>query len=108
MTPVRRMWAAMAGQRPELVLAGFVGALASASAVALRGTSAWLISTAAGAPPVLTLTVAAVMVRAFALGRAVFRYGERLIGHDAAFRGLTDLRIRVYERLERLAGSRER
>ena len=103
MTPVRRMWAAMAGQRPELVLAGFVGALASASAVALLGTSAWLISTAAGAPPVLTLTVAAVMVRAFALGRAVFRYGERLIGHDAAFRGLTDLRIRVYERLERLA-----
>jgi thiol reductant ABC exporter CydC subunit len=43
------------------------------------------------------------MVRAFALGRAVFRYLERLIGHDAAFRGLTGLRLSVYDRLERLA-----
>jgi thiol reductant ABC exporter CydC subunit len=31
------------------------------------------------------------------------RYAERLVGHDAAFRGLTELRVRVYERLERLA-----
>ena len=32
-----------------------------------------------------------------------FRYGERLVGHDAAFRLLADLRVQVYERLERLA-----
>ncbi len=98
--PVR---AAMAGERRMLTVAGLVGALASACAVALLGTAAWLIATAAGAPPVLTLTVAAVMVRAFALGRAFLRYGERLIGHDAALRGLTGLRVRVYCRLERLA-----
>lgn len=86
-----------------LALAGLIGALATGCAVALLGTAAWLIATAAGAPPVLTLTVAAVMVRAFALGRAFLRYGERLVGHDAALRGLTDLRVRVYDRLERLA-----
>ena len=102
-SPTRRMWSAMGSERRELSLAGFIGMLASVSAVALLGTSAWLIATASTAPPVLTLTVAAVMVRAFALGRAVFRYLERLIGHDAAFRGLTGLRVSVYERLEQLA-----
>lgn len=102
MSPTRRMWTAMGSERRELSLAGFIGMLASVSAVALIGTSAWLIATASTAPPVLTLTVAAVMVRAFALGRAVFRYLERLIGHDAAFRGLTGLRVSVYDRLEQL------
>jgi thiol reductant ABC exporter CydC subunit len=33
----------------------------------------------------------------------VFRYAERLVGHDAAFRGLTGLRVTVYEHLERIA-----
>lgn len=101
--PVRQLWQAMNEQRVELLGAAVLGFLASASAVALLGTAGWLIATAAGAPPVLTLTVAAVMVRAFALGRAVFRYLERLAGHDAAFRGLVGLRIAVYEQLERLA-----
>ena len=31
------------------------------------------------------------------------RYAERLVGHDAAFRVLSDLRVNVYKRLERLA-----
>lgn len=101
--PVRALWDEMSSQRRELSLAGFMGAIASGSAVALLGVSAWLIATAATMPPVLTLTVAAVMVRGFAISRAVFRYSERLVGHDAAFRGLTQLRVRVYEQLERLA-----
>lgn len=102
-TPVRRLWQAMRAQRRELAGAAALGALATGSAVALMGFSAWLISAASTQPPVLTLTVAASMVRAFALGRAVFRYAERLVGHDAAFRGLTGLRAEVYTRLERLA-----
>lgn len=102
-SPIRRMWTGMGDQRRELTLAAFTGLLASASAVALLGTSAWLISMASTMPPVLDLSVAAVCVRAFALGRAVFRYAERLLGHDAAFRGLTSLRVEIFERLERLA-----
>jgi thiol reductant ABC exporter CydC subunit len=93
----------MRAQRRELSLAGILGALASLSAVALLGVSGWLIASAAEMPPVLTLTVAAVSVRFLAISRAVLRYVERLIGHDAAFRGLTGLRVAVYERLERLA-----
>jgi thiol reductant ABC exporter CydC subunit len=98
-----RMWSAMRADRRRLLLAGFLGFLASASAVALLGTSGWLISFAAEMPPVLALGVAAVLVRTFALTRSVFRYAERLVGHDAAFRGLTRLREDVYARLERLA-----
>ncbi len=101
--PVRTLWRGMSTHRRELAGAGILGALASLSAVALLGTSAWLISTAAEMPPVLTLTVAAVMVRFLALSRALFRYAERLVGHDAAFRGLTELRVVVYSSLERLA-----
>lgn len=105
MSPVRELWKEMSAQRTELALAAFVGFLASASAIALLGTSAWLISRAAEMPPVLTLSVAAVMVRAFALGRAVFRYLERLLGHDAAFRGLSQLRVSLYESLESITPS---
>ncbi|MBO2461252.1 thiol reductant ABC exporter subunit CydC [Actinomadura violacea] len=87
----------------RLLLAVLLGVLALGSGVGLMATSAWLISRAAQHPPVLMLMVAIVAVRAFGLGRGVFRYLERLVGHDATFRILADLRARVYERLERLA-----
>jgi thiol reductant ABC exporter CydC subunit len=89
--------------RARLMLAVLFGVLALGSGVGLMATSAWLISRAAQHPPVLMLMVAIVAVRAFGLGRGVFRYVERLVGHDATFRILADLRARVYERLERLA-----
>ena len=101
--PVRSLWRAMSTQRRELAVAALMGGIASLSAVALLGVSGWLISTAATMPPVLTLTVAAVMVRFLALSRAIFRYVERLVGHDAAFRGLSQLRVSIYSQLERLA-----
>lgn len=100
---MREMWRAMATQRWRLATAALFGVIAAVSSVALLGTSGWLISYAAQMPPVLSLSVAAVMVRSFALSRAVFRYLERLLGHDAAFRGLTGLRVTIYERLERLS-----
>ena len=64
---------------------------------------AWLISRASQQPPILFLQVAIVSVRAFGIFRGVFRYAERLVGHDAAFRSLTRIRVGVYERLERLS-----
>lgn len=76
-----------------------LGVLASGSAVALLATSAWLIARSAEQPPILFLGFAIVGVRAFALGRAVFRYLERLVAHDAAFRALSTLRVGVFRRL---------
>jgi ATP-binding cassette subfamily C protein CydC len=95
--------------RPEgqvwwrLLLALLAGVAAAGSAVALLATSAWLITTAAAQPPVLILMVAIVAVRAFGVGRGVFRYLERLVGHDAAYRVLGETRARITGRLEKLA-----
>jgi thiol reductant ABC exporter CydC subunit len=88
---------------PRLALAVLCGTLAAGSAIGLLATSAWLISRAAQHPPVLYLTVAIVAVRAFGIGRGLFRYAERLAGHDAAFRVLAELRVRAYRRLAALA-----
>ncbi|GAA1575197.1 hypothetical protein GCM10009789_30780 [Kribbella sancticallisti] len=88
---------------PRLALALLAGVLASGSAVALLATSAWLITTAAAQPPVLTLLVAIVAVRAFGVGRGFFRYVERLAAHDAAYRVLGETRSRITARLEELA-----
>ena len=79
------------------------GALSAGSAVALLATSAWLITRAAEQPALLYISVAVVGVRAFALARAFFRYLERLVGHDAAFRQLGALRSRMFARLVPLA-----
>lgn len=103
MSATTRLWRQVATDRRGLTLAGVIGALASLSAIGLMGVSAWLISSAAEMPPVLTLTVAAVSVRFFALSRALLRYVERLFGHSAALTGLTHLRITVYQNLERIS-----
>jgi thiol reductant ABC exporter CydC subunit len=89
-------------QWTRLALAGLAGAAATATGIALVGTAAWLISRAAQHPSVLALGVAIVGVRAFGLSKGLFRYGERLAGHDAALRVRTDLRVRLYEQLIRL------
>ncbi|MDZ7576881.1 MAG: thiol reductant ABC exporter subunit CydC [Candidatus Nanopelagicales bacterium] len=87
----------------RLLLAALLGALAIGSSVGLLAASAFLISKAALHPPILELGVAIVAVRAFGIGRGVFRYAERLFGHDAAFRSLTDLRLAMFDRLSTLA-----
>ncbi|WEO96483.1 thiol reductant ABC exporter subunit CydD [Streptomyces sp. FXJ1.172] len=90
-------------RRGRLVLALLLGTLALGSAVGLMATSGWLISRASQQPPVLYLMVAVTATRAFGIGRAVFRYAERLVSHDAVLRMLADTRVAVYRRLERLA-----
>ncbi|OLZ68514.1 ABC transporter [Streptomyces sp. IMTB 2501] len=90
-------------RRGRLLLAMLLGGLALGSAVGLMATSGWLISRAAQQPPVLYLMVAVTATRAFGIGRAVFRYAERLVSHDAVLRMLADTRVAVYRRLERLA-----
>ena len=91
--------AAIPKGRGRLILAVAMASLASASSVALMGVSAWLISFAAMAPPVLYLQPAAVGVRAFGISRGVFRYAERIFGHEVALRMQGALRVRVFDKL---------
>lgn len=88
---------------PRLVPALASGFASEASAVALLAVSAWLIVRASEQPPVLFLTAAVVGVRFFAISRAVFRYLERLTGHDAALRQLAATRSALIRRLVPLA-----
>ncbi|MET9899993.1 thiol reductant ABC exporter subunit CydD [Streptomyces sp. NPDC006446] len=98
-----RVRAMAAPRRRPLALAVVLGSLALGSAVGLMATSGWLISRASQQPPVFYLMVAVTATRAFGIGRAVFRYAERLVSHDAVLRMLADTRVAVYRRLERLA-----
>ncbi|MEV6757764.1 thiol reductant ABC exporter subunit CydD [Streptomyces sp. NPDC051214] len=98
-----RVRGAAQARKGKLALALLLGALAIGSSVGLMATSGYLISRASEQPPVMYLMIAVTATRAFGLGRAVFRYAERLVSHDAVLRMLADTRVAVYRRLERLA-----
>lgn len=76
-----------------------VSVLQGLAGVSLLATSAWLISRASEQPPVMYLSIAVVGVRGFALGRASFRYAERVILHDSSFRMLAKQRPRILAKL---------
>ncbi|BCJ58632.1 hypothetical protein Jiend_20540 [Micromonospora endophytica] len=80
----------------RLVGAGLLAAATEFAGLALMATATWLLMTAAGQPPLDRLTVAIVAVRALAVSRGVLRYTERLAGHDAVLRLVTDVRARVF------------
>ena len=105
MAPLGRTLAMARPAAGRLLLTALLGAGAIAADIGLLGTAAWLISKAAQHPNESQLAVAIVGCSSSASPAGFFRYGERLVGHDAAFRLLADLRVRVYQRLERLAPS---
>ncbi|WP_031141366.1 thiol reductant ABC exporter subunit CydD [Streptomyces xanthophaeus] len=101
--PLSRVRAVAKAWQGRFRLGLLLGALAVGCSVGLMAVSGWLISRASEQPPVLYLMVAVTATRAFGMGRAVFRYAERLVSHDAVLRMLADLRVAVYRRLERIA-----
>src|SRR3990172_8441655 len=90
----------------RVALSVLIGSATIGSSIALMGTSAWLISTAALHPSVADLGVSVVGVRFFGIARGLFRYLERLVSHDVTFRLLSRLRVWFYEKLEPLAPAR--
>jgi ABC-type transport system involved in cytochrome bd biosynthesis fused ATPase/permease subunit len=84
-------------------LALLLGLGTAAAGIGVLATSAYLLSAAALRPPVLSLMVAIVGVRAFALGRVACRYLERLVLHDVALWLLGRLRAWFVACLEPLA-----
>ena len=100
---MRRLLSLAAPGRGRFFTACGLGVLAIGSGVGLIACAAWLISAAALQPPIVTLTVAIVGVRVFALGKAALRYLERLVSHDVAFRMLATIRMRFVAALEPLS-----
>ncbi|MEV0414392.1 thiol reductant ABC exporter subunit CydD [Streptomyces sp. NPDC050448] len=101
--PLRRVRAVAKAWQGRFRLGLLLGALAVGCSVGLMAVSGWLISRASEQPPVLYLMVAVTATRTFGIGRAVFRYAERIVSHDAVLRMLADLRVSVFRRLERIA-----
>ena len=97
--------AATGAGRRRLRIAGACGVLASLSAVALLGLSGWFL-TAAGlaglagiaAVQAFNYLIPSAAIRLLAILRTVGRYGERLLGHQAALEGMADLRTRLFSR----------
>ncbi|MBK0418210.1 thiol reductant ABC exporter subunit CydC [Leucobacter sp. CSA1] len=92
---LRRAMPSRPARAPGVVL----GALADGCVVGLLALSMWLIVRAGEQPPILHLTFAIVGVRALAIGRAAFRYTERLASHNAALAQLAELRVSTFEAL---------
>ncbi|SNS51197.1 ATP-binding cassette, subfamily C, CydC [Micrococcales bacterium KH10] len=76
-----------------------LGTLALGSAVGLGAASAWLIARASQMPPVLSLSMVVVTVRALGISRGLMRYLERLASHQVALKSMGALRTALYERL---------
>ncbi|MDR7255206.1 ATP-binding cassette subfamily C protein CydCD [Nocardioides sp. BE266] len=86
--------------------ATLLGALSTASGVALTATAGWLITRASEHPPVLYLMVAIVGVRLFGLARPVLRHAERILSHDVVLRELAERRAQVFADLVPLVPGR--
>ncbi|MFL1376170.1 thiol reductant ABC exporter subunit CydC [Nocardiopsis protaetiae] len=97
--PLRRMVALARPRAGRFALGVLLGAVATGSGVALLGVAAWMLATAASHPAITALGVSVVATRALGVGKGVSRYLERLVTHDAAFRTLAEVRVRVYRRL---------
>ncbi|MDG4668815.1 ATP-binding cassette domain-containing protein [Mycobacterium sp. 236(2023)] len=97
--PLLLTWSLLRPRIPRILIAVMLGALSLGSALGLTAVSAWLITRAWEMPPVLTLTVAAVTVRALGISRGLLGYCERLASHDTALRAAGNAREQIFTRL---------
>ncbi|WP_338451307.1 thiol reductant ABC exporter subunit CydC [Niallia oryzisoli] len=87
--------------RKSILLAILFGVLTVIGASMLTFTSGYLISRTAQRPEnILLVYVPVVLVRTFGILRAVTHYIERLIGHDAVLKILSQMRVKLYGLLE--------
>lgn len=78
-----------------------LGTLAVLSGAMLTFSSGYLISSASKKPEtILLLYIPIVLVRTFGLTRAVSHYLERLAGHNAVLKILSEMRVKLYRMLE--------
>lgn len=95
-----RDWIRFLPLKEPKFLGGIAWAVAALLAAALLSAiSGWLIVQASYEPPILYLLAVIVGVRFFGIGRAVFRYAERLAVHDAVLSWANRIRLRVWDAL---------
>lgn len=86
----------------SMILALFLGFMTFFCAGALMFNSGYLISKSASLPEnILLVYVPIVLTRAFGIGRPVFRYLERLTSHNWVLKLTSELRLKLYNVLEK-------
>lgn len=83
-----------------IALAILLGSVMIASSIGLLGMAAYLIAASALGPLLVLLSMPIYLVRAMGVMRALSRYAERLVSHNATFRLLARLRVWAYSRVE--------
>lgn len=92
----------MAKYRKLLYLVLFLGFMTLFSGSALMFISGFLISKSASMPEnIMLVYVPIVLTRAFGISRPVFRYIERLTSHNWVLKMTSDLRVKLYNALEK-------
>lgn len=91
----------LAGVRRQLALAISLSLVAVVAGIGLLGLAGWFITAAAltTAGSAFNLFGPSAGVRAFSFVRILSRYGEKLTGHDATLKLLSDLRSWLFLRL---------
>jgi len=95
-----RLLAFLAPFRWLIALAILLGSVMIASNMGLLGMAAYLIAAAALGPLLVLLSIPIYMVQAMGVVRALSRYCERLVSHNATFRLLARLRVWAYGKIE--------
>ncbi len=86
----------------SMILAFFLGFMTFFCAGGLLFDSGFLISKSASLPEnILLVFVPIVLARAFGIGRPVFRYLERLTSHNWVLKLTSELRLKLYNILEK-------
>jgi thiol reductant ABC exporter CydC subunit len=100
---LRRITAISAPPWGRMALAALLGVAAAMATVGLLAGSGYVVDRAAFRPGLGAIAGLLAAVEVLAFLRGPLRYGERLVGHDAAFRALTGWRLWLYDRLEPLS-----
>ncbi|MFJ5623099.1 thiol reductant ABC exporter subunit CydC [Peribacillus loiseleuriae] len=90
-------------EKKDILYTILFGLLAGIVAISLFASSGYLISKAALAPPLYTMTVMLALLKLCSILRALSRYAERFFSHRATFAILGNLRVSFFEKLEPLA-----
>lgn len=102
-TVLRRLAQISAPPWGRLALTTLLGVAAAMATVGLLAGSGYVVDRAAFRPGLGAIAGVLAGVEVLAFLRGPLRYGERLTGHDAAFRALTGWRVWLYDRLEPLS-----
>jgi len=86
-------------EKRRFLLSIFISVLTILSGAALFGLSAFLIAFCGMRPPISDIMVAVVGVRFFGILRALLRYMERLVTHEATFRLIGKIRTGLLQGL---------